>query len=275
MTIKASRISYEDCDKMAYENDVWSDIPNENVSIGIKPSTIVLIDDRLLVRDCLAQCLRANNNSDIVLVFDNSEQWKQAAGSYGNTSVVVLASGGRKQTEAVIERDLPGLSKPQGKAPVVIVSDVEDFDCIMSAVQAGAKGYVPTSLDLKVTMGVIELVKAGGKFIPASSLAAARQSDFRLKEDRRHMISSALFSQFTRRELAVVDALRQGKSNKIIAYELNMCESTVKVHVRNIMKKLRAKNRTEVAYLYNKVSSLGNGSLETSAANSSLVLQTM
>ena len=35
----------------------------------------------------------------------------------------------------------------------------------------------------------------------------------------------------------------------IIAYELNMCESTVKVHVRNIMKKLNAKNRTEVAYL--------------------------
>ena len=37
------------------------------------------------------------------------------------------------------------------------------------------------------------------------------------------------------------------KSNKVIAYDLNMCESTVKVHVRNIMKKLNAKNRTDVA----------------------------
>ena len=54
---------------------------------------------------------------------------------------------------------------------------------------------------------------------------------------------------FTRRQVAVIDALRKGKANKIIAYELNMCESTVKVHVRNIMKKLNAKNRTEVAYL--------------------------
>jgi DNA-binding NarL/FixJ family response regulator len=47
----------------------------------------------------------------------------------------------------------------------------------------------------------------------------------------------------------VVEALRMGKANKTIAYELNMCESTVKVHVRNIMKRLKARNRTQVAYL--------------------------
>ena len=45
----------------------------------------------------------------------------------------------------------------------------------------------------------------------------------------------------------VVRAIQQGKSNKIIANELNMCLSTVKVHVRNVMRKLNAKNRTEVA----------------------------
>ena len=51
----------------------------------------------------------------------------------------------------------------------------------------------------------------------------------------------------TARELAVVRAIQHGKSNKVIAYEFGMCESTVKVHVRRVMKKLRAKNRTEVA----------------------------
>jgi DNA-binding CsgD family transcriptional regulator len=55
---------------------------------------------------------------------------------------------------------------------------------------------------------------------------------------------------FTGRQRQVIEALRQGKPNKIIAYELNMCESTVKVHVRTIMKKLKARNRTQVAYLY-------------------------
>jgi DNA-binding CsgD family transcriptional regulator len=50
-----------------------------------------------------------------------------------------------------------------------------------------------------------------------------------------------------RDELAVVRAIQQGKSNKVITYHLNMRESTVKVHVRNIIKKLKAKNRTDVA----------------------------
>ncbi len=50
-----------------------------------------------------------------------------------------------------------------------------------------------------------------------------------------------------------INALTQGKPNKIIAYELNLRESTVKVHIRNIMKKVGAKNRTEVIF---KVSDL-------------------
>jgi len=56
---------------------------------------------------------------------------------------------------------------------------------------------------------------------------------------------------FTTRQAAVIEALKRGKANKIIAYELEMRESTVKVHVRNIMKKLKATNRTEVAYKAN------------------------
>jgi DNA-binding NarL/FixJ family response regulator len=53
--------------------------------------------------------------------------------------------------------------------------------------------------------------------------------------------------------MAVIEMIRQGKANKTIAYELNMCESTVKVHVRNIMKKLRARNRTQVAFIANQM----------------------
>jgi hypothetical protein len=45
----------------------------------------------------------------------------------------------------------------------------------------------------------------------------------------------------------VIRATQQGKPNKTIAYQLNICESTVKLHLRKVMKKLKAKNRTEVA----------------------------
>ena len=58
--------------------------------------------------------------------------------------------------------------------------------------------------------------------------------------------------KFSSKQLGVMNALRQGKANKVIAYELNMCESTVKVHVRNVMKKLQAKNRTEAALILNE-----------------------
>ena len=54
----------------------------------------------------------------------------------------------------------------------------------------------------------------------------------------------------------MLERLRQGKQNKIIAYELGMCESTVKVHIRLIMKKLNARNRTQVVLLTN---SMDNG----------------
>ena len=54
--------------------------------------------------------------------------------------------------------------------------------------------------------------------------------------------------RFTARQVAVANALWRGKSNKVIAYELSMSESTVKVHIRNIMKKVQATNRTEAAF---------------------------
>jgi DNA-binding CsgD family transcriptional regulator len=49
--------------------------------------------------------------------------------------------------------------------------------------------------------------------------------------------------------MEVVEEIRHGKANKQIAYELNMSEHTVKVHLRHIMRKLKARNRTEVAVL--------------------------
>ena len=48
--------------------------------------------------------------------------------------------------------------------------------------------------------------------------------------------------------MAVLAQLRQGKANKLIAHELSMSESTVKVHVRNIMRKMGATNRTQAVY---------------------------
>ena len=110
------------------------------------------------------------------------------------------------------------------------------------------RGYVPTSLPIAVAIQAIELARAGGVYVPASSLIAAH----RVQEAPSPTVQKTN-GMFTTRQAAVIEALKRGKANKIIAYELEMRESTVKVHVRNIMKKLHATNRTEVAYLANRL----------------------
>jgi DNA-binding NarL/FixJ family response regulator len=100
-----------------------------------------------------------------------------------------------------------------------------------------------------VAVQAIRLVRAGGTFVPARTFIATRD----LIEKLPAITENSRKGWFTVRQLTVIESLRQGKSNKIIAYELNMCESTVKVHVRHIMKKLGAKNRTEVALLMNSI----------------------
>ena len=88
----------------------------------------------------------------------------------------------------------------------------------------------------------IRFVHAGGTYAPLGQLLTIPA------ERNPTAAASSADHQLTPRQAAVLEHLRQGKANKIIAYELSMSESTVKVHVRNIMRKLSATNRTQVAY---------------------------
>ena len=102
------------------------------------------------------------------------------------------------------------------------------------------KRLIPVSLGFEITIEALRFVLAGGTYVPMDCLLARGGPGDKPSEP-------PTSSLVTARELSVVRAIQKGKSNKVIAYELNMCESTVKVHVRNIMKKLNAKNRTDVA----------------------------
>jgi DNA-binding NarL/FixJ family response regulator len=125
-----------------------------------------------------------------------------------------------------------------------VVANTDEPAEILSALEIGVRGYVPTSVTARVVAEAIELARAGGTFVPVSGFLALREAICGSAEKNARQMPSFL----TTRQEAVAEALRKGKANKIIAYELNMCESTVKVHVRNIMKKLQATNRTQVAF---------------------------
>lgn len=105
----------------------------------------------------------------------------------------------------------------------------------------GVKGYIPTSASAEVAVGVLRLVCAGGTYVPTSVLRSWTRAA------SEPATALAAWGRLTPREREVVNYLRRGLPNKLIAHELDMCEGTVKVHVRNVMKKLGVCSRAQFA----------------------------
>jgi DNA-binding NarL/FixJ family response regulator len=211
---------------------------------------IVLIERRALIRDCLRRCLALSCGVNVIAV-RNADEWLELSKTTP-VSLVILSTIGASNG-ADVQHDMARLVQAKGAHPMVVISDGDDLEQIVGTLDNGAQGYIPTDLTLDIAIEAMRLVRAGGIFVPASSLVAARRTG-----EAGGAAPRSPNSIFTARQAAVVDALRRGKANKVIAYELKMRESTVKVHVRNIMKKLNAKNRTEVAFLANELIKAGS-----------------
>jgi DNA-binding NarL/FixJ family response regulator len=209
---------------------------------GARDSLIVIIDKRALERECLARGLVEHNPTLRVTAVGSLDEF-QSMPNESDASVILVTLGARKVSEQAVRLELSRFISDVGSIPVVVVADSDEPAEILAALESGAQGYIPTSVKVRVAAEALALVRVGGTFVPASSVLALRDMIHASARGPR-----TLAGMFTTREAAVVEALRKGKANKIIAYELNLCESTVKVHIRNIMKKLKATNRTEVAY---------------------------
>jgi DNA-binding NarL/FixJ family response regulator len=204
--------------------------------------SLLIIDDRALDRQCLAYCISAHKMDMDVLAFGSVDEWERKRHDYPPLAAVLLNIGGKKIGDPGVSEEVTRLSSAF-EAPVIVLADADDLPQIMKALECGAKGYIPSSVSIDVCIEAIALSMAGGIFVPASSVFAMRQA-----LESGIPAARPLAGMFTERQAEVVEALRRGKANKIIAYELNLRESTVKVHIRNIMKKVKATNRTEVAY---------------------------
>ena len=214
-------------------------------SSSVAPATtmagIVIIDSRSLTRECLARALRTITDTQIVSL-PTVEAWLEIADKVPASAILLCISGKLRDLE--LQRQLALVEQVNDRIPLVVLGESEDPEQIIEFLDRGARGYIPTSMSLPVTLQTLRLVAEGGVFVPASSLMASHR-----QATRSGQVGKDEQELFTSRQAAVVEAVCRGKPNKVIAYELNMCESTVKVHVRNIMKKLKAKNRTEVAVI--------------------------
>jgi len=205
-----------------------------NLDLGKNGGFIAVIESSVFLRECIRRSLQSAFPLPVITYSSVSELQRQPR-PVGPTLVALsLLEVGKEAsfcTLKTLPESFPGI-------PVIVLAYKNDPELALTAIRYGAKGYIPFTMEFAVAVEAVRFVLAGGTYVPMdcldySGVAAAPPS--------------ASVAAVTNRELAVVRAIQQGKSNKVIAYDMNMSESTVKVHVRNIMKKLKAKNRTDVA----------------------------
>jgi len=167
--------------------------------------------------------------------------------SWTSGSLVIMSVPEASIGTAEFAADIALIGQAAPGTPVVIMCDSDDVSTVRLAIGAGARGYLSSNLPLADVIGAIRLVSAGGTYIPVSTLIPQPKDRSSRPEGLER--GQAELPELSPRELDVLTLLRQGKQNKIIAFELGIALATVKVHVRHIMRKLSARNRTQVVLM--------------------------
>jgi DNA-binding NarL/FixJ family response regulator len=154
-------------------------------------------------------------------------------------SVILLGAATCRQIDLV---DLSLVAAVTAKTPILVVADCDDPERARTILRSGAKGFLPMTCGLKVLTAALERMRGGGSFVPlvlseSNGSGAAREPE------------SSARPALTRRQRDVLALISEGKSNKLIADALGMSESTVKAHVKQIIRRLHVANRTQAALL--------------------------
>lgn len=133
-------------------------------------------------------------------------------------------------------------------APIVILAERFDFTTMLECFHLGAQGYIVRSMKAQPLTTSLRLAALGERVLPPDLVDMFEQQTFtpmlRTPEQSDEEVNRARLSP---RELDVLCCLMAGYSNKVIARELKVCEATVKVHVKAILRKLNVHNRTQAA----------------------------
>ena len=155
----------------------------------------------------------------------------------------------------LLDLNMPGMDGLNGivrfrnqfpEIPIVIVSAEEDKNVVLQAFTYGAVGFITKSSSCEQIVAALEQVLSGQVYLPPDIIRKGGSS--KPKDDSNsQQIDPKLIAALTRRQLLVFECNAKGKSNKQIAYELNIAETTVKAHVSAILNKLNVHNRIQAA----------------------------
>jgi two-component system NarL family response regulator len=191
---------------------------------------VLIVDDHRVVRVGLRAIIDAEPDMEVV-----------AEAADGPSAIAAYAE--HKPDITLLDLRLPGMSGPEvltalrqrdPEATVIVLTSYDADEDVYRAVQAGARGYLlKGTLPDGVLEAAIRTVHAGQRLLAPE--AAARLAD--------RMTSP----QLTPREVAVLELVAKGKSNKEIGVMLTLAEGTVKTHLKRIYEKLGVGDRTEAA----------------------------
>jgi DNA-binding NarL/FixJ family response regulator len=197
-----------------------------------------VIDEKSFTRECITMCLQALAGRFDIVPFATCDDFLQSGRCLDLILYHIHEDNSKRENNA---QKLLSFRTLLNMIPVIILSDIDDLDILIEMFESGARGFIPTAnTTFEQVIEIIGLVKVGGIFVPPSSLSLRR---IKSQSSTTWQVPS---NQFTHSELAILDRLKLGKANKIIAHELGVSESTVKVHIGRIMKKLKVTNRTQV-----------------------------
>ena len=147
---------------------------------------------------------------------------------------------------------LKRISKMSSDIPIVIIGRDHGTDIIRSCMNNGANGYILKSSSVKTLNLAINLILSGEVYVPPTPfIEQIPQSS--VPPTKRYGQDNPL-GNLTRRQFDVLVLMMDGHPNKQIALNLGLLENTVKAHVKSVLKKLNARNRTQAVII---ASSLG------------------
>jgi len=202
---------------------------------------LLLVDDHALLRDGLALLMAQEFSGLQVLQAGTVAEAHAALRAHPDVRLVLLDLG-LPDGDGI--EALPQLRETAPAAVLVALSADERRDTVLAAIAAGAAGYIPKTSQSGVMLEALCFVLAGGVYLPAAVLEqrASERPGVPAADAARRSADDIGLSP---RQVDVLRMLVEGKSNKLIARDLAMSESTVKTHLEALFRRLSVNSRTQ------------------------------